>query len=301
LFRSNNAPFCARPQLNTTDAPAGCAVCALLAANIPPETEQEKGLTQIPDVPPSFDVHIHCGIQKRNGMSYESIRSMLKGVNIVGVCLFAPVNEIYDRSAPEFYDSTEYQLLRQQANEYLLKQAQEYPGEIYPFYFVWNDYQVKGLENFMGIKWHRHSDEPHYDYLSDKCEAFLQRAYQLQLPIILEEEKKITIDFIERVAGRTPIIIPHLGLLNGGYSALKRRNIWSKPNVYADCSLAFSQVVDFIETYGASKLILGSDYPFGDPGTTKRKILAMHNDGKISTEDLHMILYNNIVSLLKLK
>jgi len=169
------------------------------------------------------------------------------------------------------------------------------------FILFGTDYQVEGLENYMGIKWHRHSDEPHYDYLSDKCEAFLQRAYQLQLPIVLEEEEHITIDFIKRVAGRTPIIIPHLGLLNGGYQALKASDIWSQPNVYADCSLAFSQVVDFIETYGANKLILGSDYPFGNPGTSKRKILAMHRDGKISTEDLHMVLYNNIVRLLQIK
>jgi len=214
---------------------------------------------------------------------------------------FSPVNEIYDRANEKFYDTPEYQQLRKQSNQYLLEQAQKYPGEIYPFYFVWNDYQLEGLENFVGIKWHRHTYEPHYDYLSDKCEAFLQRVYELKLPIVFEEEESITLNFIKRVGGRTPIIIPHLGLLNGGYSALKKSGIWKEHNVYADCSLAFSAVLDFIETYGAHKLVLGSDYPFGKPGTSKLKILEMHRNGKISTENLHMILYNNMAMLLNIK
>jgi len=291
--------ICARPRLETSDQ-FGCAVCAFIVnatqESDPEDKASEKG-------PPSIDSHIHCGIQKRNkqDQSYEVIRKMLKRANIIGACLFSPVNEIYERYNKTFYDTPEYQQLRKQSNQYLLEQAQIYSGEIYPFYFVWNDYQLEGLENFVGIKWHRHSDEPHYDYLSDKCEAFLQRVYELKLPIVFEEEESITLNFIKRVGGRTPIIIPHLGLLNGGYSALKKSGIWKEHNVYADCSLAFSAVLDFIETYGAHKLVLGSDYPFGNPDTSKRKILEMHRKGKISTENLHMILYNNMAMLLNIK
>jgi len=301
LFNSNKVEFCARPRLETSGDQLGCAVCSILANATQEELETEDN--EILDkCPPSIDSHIHCGIQKRNkqDQSYEVIRKMLKSANIIGACLFSPVNEIYERDNETFYDTPEYQQLRKQSNQYLLEQAQIYSGEIYPFYFVWNDYQLEGLENFVGIKWHRHSDEPHYDYLSDKCEIFLQRVYELKLPIVFEEEKSITQNFIKRVAGRTPIIIPHLGMMNGGYKALNKSDIWKEPNVYADCSLGFSHVLDFIETYGADKLVLGSDYPFGNPGTSKRKILTMHREGKISTENLHMILYNNMAKLLKI-
>lgn len=128
---------------------------------------------------------------------------------------------------------------------------------------------------------------------------FLQKVYELRLPIIYEEEKHITLEFIKRVAGRTDIILPHLGLLNGGYLSLKRLGVWNEPNVYADCSLAFSNVPDFVKTFGANKLFLGSDYPFGKPGSSKRSLLKLFREDKLTKEELHDICYNNIRRLLR--
>jgi hypothetical protein len=47
----------------------------------------------------------------------------------------------------------------------------------------------------------------------------------LQLPIVYEEELATTQKFLAQVDGRTSIIIPHLGILNGGYNKLKNLGV----------------------------------------------------------------------------
>jgi len=292
-FGNTQQFVCPRPTAeNIGMVPDGCVVCSMLAESVPEESELPEDNGMIP----SIDCHIHCGIMKGN-TPYEDIKELLDRAKIVGACLFSPVNEIYDRGDRFFYDSPKYQESRKKSNNYLVEVSRNYTG-VYPFYFVWNDFETEGLENFKGVKWHRHSDEPKYDYSSDKCEIFLQKVYELKIPIIFEEEKRYTLEFITRVAGRTNIIIPHLGLLNGGYLSLKREGIWNQPNIYADCALAFSNVADFVATYGAEKLFLGSDYPFGKPGAAKRSLLKLHQESKLSTEQLHNICYNNIKKLI---
>jgi len=289
----NDLQICPRPTLTKQVQPDGCAVCAILAESLPSENE----LPQENITVPSIDSHIHCG-QMYSNTPYEEIRTELLRNKIVGACLFSPVNEIYDRNNSKFYDTEDYQISRQKSNHYLLEVAAKYPGEVYPFYFVWNDFNKDELEHYKGVKWHRHPEEPKYDYKSAKCEEFLQKVYQYRLPIILEEETENTLEFIMRVAGRTDIIIPHLGMLNGGYGTVKRLGIWNQPNVYADCSLAFTNVTDFISQYGSEKLFFGSDYPFGKPGSSKRFLYKIYQEGRMTKEDFHNICYNNIKNLL---
>jgi len=242
----------------------------------------------------AIDSHIHCGIQNVN-QSYRSIQPYLKNADIVAACFFAPVEDIYDRSDYNFKDNESWKNCREKANEYLLRQKSKM---FYPYFFVWNDFKKDELsKGYMGIKWHRHSNEPKYLYEDPKCEDFLQEAYRLKLPIVLEEEFENTIYLVERIHARTTVIIPHLGFLNGGYDKIKKSGIWQNEKVWADTALADNhEIIDFIKTYGPDKLIYGSDYPFGIPLIEKNKILSL----KINDADKRNILYKNIQRLLNL-
>jgi predicted TIM-barrel fold metal-dependent hydrolase len=127
---------------------------------------------------------------------------------------------------------------------------------------LWNDFKYEDLSpDFKGIKWHRHPFEPEYDYANERCERFLQEVYARSLPIVFEETYENTLYFIKRVAGRTLIIIPHLGRLNGGFSRLVASGVWEEEKVYADTALASVQeICEFVERYGSRKLLYGVDY-----------------------------------------
>ncbi|HLD46569.1 MAG TPA: amidohydrolase family protein, partial [Desulfobaccales bacterium] len=97
------------------------------------------------------------------------------------------------------------------------------------------------------------------------------------LPILLEESLENTRFFLEELAPDLPVIIPHLGGLNGGYAALDRAGVWRRPQVYADTALAaLPEIKDFIRRFGAHRLLFGSDYPFGAPRAELDKILRLN-------------------------
>ena len=241
-----------------------------------------------------IDSHMHCGVQKVD-QPLELIRKHLDDAGIGDACLFAPVEDIYDRYDPGFVDTAAWQSCRQRANEYLLG-AQDQDDGINAYYFVWNDFRYEELgRGYRGIKWHRHSNEPVYHYDDPRCEDFLLEAYRLELPIVLEETFENTLQLIERVDGRTPVIIPHLGFLNGGFSSLLRAGVWSGKNVYADTALASTREMStFIERHGADKLLFGSDFPFGSPRSELQKVLSLG----LSPEELEKVTRENVVRLI---
>jgi predicted TIM-barrel fold metal-dependent hydrolase len=89
---------------------------------------------------------------------------------------------------------------------------------------------------------------------------------------------------------RTNIIIPHLGFLNGGYDRLKAEGIFAEDNIYADSALADEyEIIDFTKNFGTSKLLFGSDYPFGSPYYELKKIEMLFsgdNFNKITCDNL---------------
>lgn len=212
-----------------------------------------------------IDSHVHCGIQ-HSRLPIDDIRPLLSQAGITGACMFAPVEDIYNRDDFHFEDSPCWRQTRQRANRYLLDMASR--GEpIFPYLFVWNDFAVEELQlPYRGIKWHRHSDEPEYHYQHPRCAQMIEEITRRRLPIVLEESFYNTCRFIERLAPGAIIIIPHLGRLSGGYEALVQAGIWKHDNVYADTALASTaEMRHFIDQYGVDKLLFGSDYPFGDP------------------------------------
>jgi predicted TIM-barrel fold metal-dependent hydrolase len=115
------------------------------------------------------------------------------------------------------------------------------------------------------------------------------------MPVVLEEEFGNTVRFIEEIAKDVTVIIPHMGMLNGGYGAIKRHGLWARPNIYADTALAsVSEITDYIYEYGIDRIIFGSDFPFGDPKRELQKIM----DLQIPQEQKEIICRLNIQRLL---
>ena len=241
-----------------------------------------------------IDSHMHCGIQNSN-LPFEDIKRYLDAAGIRGACLFAPVEDIYDRCDYDFKDNLAWVTCRQQANQYVLD-IQRTREAFFAYYFVWNDFQKDELKKgYKAIKWHRHEYEPVYHYDDPLCELFLQETFRLQLPIVLEESFANTRSFVRRVNGRTAIIIPHMGGLNGGFSALFKSGIWDNETVYADTALASGrEIAQFLDRYGSRRVIFGSDFPFGTPGGELQEVVGMN----LKKEDFENIVCHNILRLL---
>lgn len=242
-----------------------------------------------------IDSHMHCGIQNVN-LSFEVIKRYLDAGGIQGACLYPPVEDIYDRYDYDFEDNATWIACRKRANNYLLD-IQETNEHFFAYFFVWNDFNKDELKKgYKAVKWHRHDYEPEYHYDDPLCEAFLQEVYRLGLPVVLEESFRNTLYFIKRVNGRTPIIIPHMGGLNGGFSSLFKSGIWDDETVYADTALAGGQEIKtFLDRYGSERLLFGSDFPFGTPGSELQEVIRL-NLGK---EDFENVVCRNIMKLLK--
>ena len=241
-----------------------------------------------------IDSHIHCGVQ-HSDLPFAEIAPLLREAGITDCCLFAPVEDIYDRDDFHFQDNTHWQQARRAANRDLLDLAEA--GEaIFPYLFVWNDFAIEELRRpYRGIKWHRHSYEPIYHYDDPRCGRMLAEITRRRLPVVLEESFDNTLRFVERLAPEAVIIIPHLGGLNGGYQALDRAGVWQRDNVYADTALASPQEMrHFLEHYGPHKLLFGSDYPFGLPAGELRKIERLDLD----PADFEQVVAGTVLGLL---
>ena len=228
----------------------------------------EQGKTMV------IDAHAHCGVMDRSApQALEDYRGYLANTQIGGAALFSPVQEIYDRYDPVFADNPAWRRRRQQSNAYLLCLSP--PGfTVYPYFFIWNDFAVEQLAPaHCGIKWHRHEDEPVYHYEDPRCAAALQEIRRRRLPVVLEEELGHTVRFARELAAGITVIIPHLGMLNGGFDAIAREGLWEMENVWADTALAAAgEIREYIRRYGHRRLLFGSDFPFGSPAAELAKV-----------------------------
>jgi predicted TIM-barrel fold metal-dependent hydrolase len=241
-----------------------------------------------------IDSHIHCGVQNSR-LPLEIVKRYLEEGDIQGACLYAPVEDIYDRCDYHFQDTPDWMACRRRANNYLLD-IQKSHKDIFAYFFVWNDFRKEELaKGYKGVKWHRHEYEPLYHYDDPRCEEFLQEVYRLQIPIVLEESFENTRTFVRRVAGRTPIIIPHMGGLNGGFSAIMNSGLWDDETVHADTALASGREIEvFLKRYGSRRLLFGSDFPFGIPYSELQTLAHL----SISREDYENIVCGNIMRLM---
>lgn len=247
--------------------------------------------------PKIIDAHAHCGIQDRfPPQAFEDYLALVKGSDIQGVVMFPPVMEIYDRYEYHFKDNEEWRAKRERANHYLLL-LKNREIEVIPYFFIWNDFAVEQLSpDHRGIKWHRHSDEPEYHYDDPRCQTAIEEIRRRKMPVVLEEEFQNTVRFINQIAVGVKVIIPHLGMLNGGYGSIAGDGLWEKPNVYADTALASShEIRDYVRNYGHERLLYGSDFPFGHPVSELVKIRRL----KFPQEIEDAILGGNLMRLLQ--
>jgi hypothetical protein len=235
-----------------------------------------------------IDAHAHCGvIDPSSPQSFEDYVLQTEGTDIGGAALFSPVMEIYDRYDPGFTDAVDWQLRRRDSNDYLLGLASA-DFAVFPYFFVWNDFAVEQLTaDHCGIKWHRHADEPVYRYDDPRCAAALAEIRRRNLPVVLEEEFDNTRYFVEELAEGITVIIPHLGMLNGGFRAIVDAGLWEWENVWADTALASrDEIRHYIQRYGHRRLLFGSDFPFGSPSAELRRVRGLQLDPGVEAEVL---------------
>jgi hypothetical protein len=230
-----------------------------------------------------IDAHAHCGVFDRSmPQSLEGYRKQVAGTDIVGAALFSPVLEIYDRDDSQFTDTAAWQRRRRLSNTYLLS-LKSADLSVYPYFFIWNDFAVEQLSAaHCGIKWHRHAGEPIYHYDNPKCRAALNEIQRRKLPVVLEEEFDNTLHFVGELAEGITVIIPHLGLLNGGFGAIAEAGLWERENVWADTALASrDEIRGYLSRYGHRRLLFGSDFPFGSPSAELQKVRSLGLDREI--------------------
>jgi uncharacterized protein len=241
------------------------------------------------------DAHAHCGRQDRSPpQALEDYLEHSEGSDIGGAVMFPPVYEIYDRYDYSFEDDDTWRCRRDAANRYLIELETNF--EVVPFYFIWNDFAVdKITSSHRGIKWHRHSDEPEYHYDDPRCATVLAEIRRRNMPICLEEEWHKTMMFINELASGIRIIIPHCGLLNGGYEKFRQHDIWARPDVFTDTALAPADLItDYVNRYGSERIMFGSDFPFGDPRYELRKILRL----RLTDDQKEALIGGNVRRLL---
>ncbi len=243
-----------------------------------------------------IDAHAHCGCLDRfPRQDLGDYISCLGNSGIKGAIMFSPVMEIYDRYNPDFTDTESWRRRRASSNEYLLSAGA--PGfEVFPFFFIWNDFAVEQLtEEHKGIKWHRHPDEPVYNYNDARCSAALEVIRRRRLPVCLEEEFTNTLSFINDLGKDIRVIIPHCGMLNGGYGSLQRAGVWENPNVWTDTALApAGDIMDYVSRHGHDRIMFGSDFPFGDPAGEFTRILRL----RLNDSQKEAIISSNVQRLL---
>lgn len=213
---------------------------------------------------------------------------LLSGVD--GAVIFAFPEDIYRMQ--DFPEG------RFAANKYVLETCEPH-RHLYPFYFVWKDYLIPSdLDRYRGIKWHRHPDEPKYDYADPRCEEFLCQIREHHLPVLLEEEFEATARFIERNPDIN-IIIPHMGERNGG--TFKMKAFFDNPRVHFDTSTASQFEIGWmLELVGARRVLFGSDVSgtglplFNFPWVELRKIEGLG----LKRNEMEMVCSRNLLRIL---
>jgi len=228
----------------------------------------------------AIDAHVHCGkIDRSVPQSFVDYVNQAGGTEIDGAAVFSPVFEIYNRYDPDFTDTPAWRRRRRESNAYVLGLESE-ELVVFPYFFIWNDFAVNQLTPaHCGIKWHRHAGEPVYQYDDPECPAALDEIRRRNLPVVLEEELDNTLYFIRDLADGITVIIPHLGLLNGGFQAIAEAGLWELDNVWADTALASREEMrEYLLRYGHERLLFGSDFPFGSPSNELRKVYSLELD-----------------------
>ncbi|HZT96061.1 MAG TPA: amidohydrolase family protein [Chloroflexota bacterium] len=199
-------------------------------------------------------------------------------------------------------------------NRYVLRSAQEF--DCFPLYYLggnpYTDTRMDlelpdSLEEYAGIRWHRwfgesrdltgRVDRHELEFAvvqmeTTEFESLMSALHYYDLPILLEEDFAVTLEFVERYGEMVKVIIPHMGMFSGGVDLVVGR-LYRNPNIYFTTSYAPLDPV-LVSRIGAERLLYASDYPYGDPAQNIEKI--KHLD--LSDEDEALIFGENVERLL---
>lgn len=245
-----------------------------------------------------IDAHVHCG----EGYSFKDYSKKIKGSSITGAVIFPLAFDIYQRINKRFKDSPAWREKRREANKYVLSRAYQpkLKLKIYPFKFMWNDFNREDLDRYFGVKLQRRSVDAEYKIGSPKFVALLDKLREGSMPIIFDDEITNTMRFISWAQGIN-IIIPHLGFGNMNYDELTNAGVWGRENIFTDTSNAsgcIEVIKSHISKYGHERVLFGSDHPFClSPKGELEKILNLD----ISDEAKEAITSKNILRLLEKK
>lgn len=245
-----------------------------------------------------IDSHVHFG----ENYSYKEYFAKIKKTPIKSAVAFPLASDIYQRSDKKFGDNETWKKKRRNVNKSILSLADQIKKiKIYPFKFMWNDFNREDLDRYFGIKCQRRDVDAEYKISSPKFMALLDKLKEMNMPIIFEDEFDNTMKFLNEWAKEINVIIPHLGFGSQSYDNLKDAKIWEKENVYTDTSyisdvdISGDIIKKYIEGYGHERILFGSDYPFSEPQEELEKILSLD----ISEEAKEAITSKNILRLME--
>lgn len=189
-------------------------------------------------------------------------------------------------------------------NEYVYHLASQYPNRIIQFYWI-NPNESNALKNlgdkysrwkFKGIKVHQPSD--YFSFNNPVLPDIAHFAAQNKLPFFMHlYSKKDVRDFIlfSQHHPATNFIVAHLI----GLELFEKQKI-QQPNLYFDISpaplISEKRILKAIKLFGAEKVLLGSDTPFGK-FTLKNNIERIMRLG-IAPEQMQLILGKNMEFLV---
>ncbi len=224
-----------------------------------------------------IDAHVHLG----HSIPPEDISSQMRESGVERAVVFALPAEVDPNP---------------KMNDYVLEKSKEY-GFI-PYYYVTDTKLPDEIEEFKGFKWHwfrgwTHAKSNLSLFEDMRFKEFLKELNELGKPIVIEEDFEFTEKFV-KIVDKSPVIIPHLGLISG--EPLDFLNAFKDvDNVYFDTALASVSLIErFYNELGSEKLIFGSDIPFGRMKDELNKILSLN----LPERELRRIVGENILNLI---
>ena len=235
-----------------------------------------------------IDGHLHFGSipdKKREWGSFTEYKRIAKKLGIEKYCL-VPIglpDNFSKRTTPDNYS--------------VLKEFEKNKSIIPVYWFNIFDLPQKIDNRYKAIKFHPDIGEVNID--DEKVVNFINK---INLPVFVhtnEGKDFSSLGKLSELARKVdiPVIAVHSGSVTKTFFKLDN---YSFPNhVYFETSgIQYAVILKKIyEIFGANRIILGSDYPFGDP----RVSLAMIDTLNLSKKEYNFATKENINKILKLK